>query len=95
MLVEVDRATGRKRLVVRDGEAGHRTGPFMELFQVTLASTSVDQFVLRGIASVDSGGHSAAVVQELACKVIPELGCLGWMSPRAKEFSRDFRSLHV
>ena len=52
MLMEVDHATGRRRLVVRDGEAGDRTESFMELFQVTLASMSVDQFVLRGIESV-------------------------------------------
>jgi len=92
LLTEPDRA-GHKRLVIREADAGPVSEPRLELFHVTLASVSVEQFVLRGIERVESSGRTAAVVQELACKVVPDLGGEGWASPRAQEFSRDFHSL--
>ena len=92
VLTEPDRA-GHKRLVIREAEAGPITEPQLELFQVTLAAMTADQFVLRGIERVETGGRTAAVVQELACKFMPELGGEGWLSPRAREFSREFKSL--
>ena len=93
LLTEADPNNGRRRLTVRAGEDGQFTPPRLELFQVTLASVSIDEFVLRGIEHVQAGGRSAAVVQELACKAMPELGGAGWTSPQAKEFSREFDSL--
>ena len=92
LLTEPDK-TGHRRLVIREAEAGPVSEPRLELFQVTLASVTVDQFVLRGIERVESSGCTAAVVQELACKLVPALGGEGWASPLAKEFSRDFQSL--
>lgn len=93
LMTEPDAKTGRRRLTLRGGEEGQFAPPRFELFQVTLASVTHDEFVLRGIEAAEVGGRNAAVVQEMVCKPKPELGGAGWASPRAKEFSRDFQAL--
>lgn len=93
LLTEADADTGRRRLTVRAGEDGQFAPPRLELFQVTLASVSLEEFVLRGIERMEAGGRSAAVVQEMACKMMPDLGGDGWLSPRAREFTREFDAL--
>lgn len=84
---------GGRRLVLRGGEEGKFTPARLELFQVTLSSVGESDFVLRGIERVDSGSGMAAVVQELQCRLVPDLGGEGWTSPRALEFERRFETL--
>lgn len=90
---EYDGGTRRRRLTIRGGEDGHLAPPRFELFQVTLTSVTEVEFVLRGIERVEVSRRVAAVVQEMVCKPMPELGGLGWSSPRAREFSSVFESL--
>lgn len=93
LLTEADPQTNHRRLTLRSDDDGAFTPPRMELFQVTVSAFEVDGFVLRRVERVETGGRIAAVVQELACKAMPELGGEGWLSPRAKEFSREFETL--
>jgi hypothetical protein len=93
ILTERDERTGRRRLVLRGHDEGLLSPPRRELYQVTLASVTHTEIVLRGIEQVDMGGCAAAVVQEWAFKPAPELGPDGWSSARAREFTRDLSTL--